>query len=514
MNGAARDIAALAAAVGVVGLLAPLPMLRSEAQRAGALAVTLAAWALLLASLVPGADARRALDRFTGPTGAVAGVIAVVLLAVALVIAVRVVLGRPLVWFVLLGLALPIRIPVTIGKTDGNLLVPLYAVILIGLAAWIWGRLRGRITSPADEGPPVLTWPLAAFVGFLLVSSLWSADTAEAAKKTVFFYIPFVLLYSLTVAWWPRARALGALAVTTILGATVAAVTGLWQYATSDIWWNQTLHQANVYSRFFRVNGIFFDPNILGRYLVVGLLICVALAWVRRRPAELGLLAAAAVVMAAGLIVTFSRSSALMLMVGLVLLATRAFGPKRALITGVSLLVVAGAIVFATSGNVRHAVTDSHRLERVSEGRFELMKGGLTIWRDQPVAGAGLGGFQTRFEATLTPVEQRRVRVVISHNSPITVLSEDGVIGFALFLALIGGAGWAMVRGSRDQGEVGWARWTLGAIAIGILVHSLLYAAFFEDPFVWVAVGGAVALALSAARPPTVVMEILEAEDT
>ncbi len=334
MNGAARDIAALAAAVGVVGLIAPLPLLRSEAQRAAALAVTLAAWALLLASLIPGDDARKAFDRFTSPTGAVAGVVAVIVLVAALIIGVRVILGWPLVWFVLLGLAMPIRIPVTIGKTDGNLLVPLYAVILLGLAAWIWGRLRGRITARADEGPPVLTWPLAAFVGFLLVSSLWSADTAEAAKKAVFFYIPFVLLYALTVAWWPRARALGALAVTTILGATVAAVAGLWQYTTEDIWWNQTLHQANVYSRFFRVNGIFFDPNILGRYLVVGLLVCVALAWVRRRPLELGLLAAAAVVMTAGLVVTFSRSSALMLMVGLVLLATRAFGPKRALITG------------------------------------------------------------------------------------------------------------------------------------------------------------------------------------
>ena len=32
------------------------------------------------------------------------------------------------------------------------------------------------------------------------------------------------------------------------------------------------LQQANVYSRFFRVNGIFFDPNILGRYLALAIL--------------------------------------------------------------------------------------------------------------------------------------------------------------------------------------------------------------------------------------------------
>ena len=500
MTGAARDVASIAAAVGVAGLIAPLPVLRSEAQRAASLAVALAAWALLLASLVPGDDARSALDRFTSPTGAVAGVVALAVAAAVLVVGVRVILARPVVWFVLLGIALPIRIPVTIGATEGNLLVPLYAVILLGIAAWVWGRLRGRITAPSDEGPSVLAWPLAAFVAFLLVSSLWSADGSEAAKKAVFFYIPFTLLYAVTVAWWPRARAVAALAITTIAGATIAALVGLWQYASHDIWWNQTLEQANVYSRFFRVNGIFFDPNILGRYLVVGLLVCVALAWVRRRTPELVALAATAAIMAGGLVVTYSRSSALMLMVGIVLLAIRAVGPRRALLAGGVLLVVVSAVAIATSGPVRHALTDSDRLERVSEGRFDLMRGGLTIWREQPVAGAGLGGFQTRFEETLTPSEQRKVRVVISHNSPITVLSEGGVIGFALFLALAVGAGWAVVRGSRGQGDIGWARWTLGAILAGIMVHSLLYAAFFEDPFVWVATAAGVALALAAAR--------------
>ena len=310
------------------------------------------------------------------------------------------------------------------------------------------------------------------------------------------------MLFVLVVAWWPYARALAALAVTTVLGGTIAGLVGLYQYAAHEIWWNETLKAANVYGRFFRVNGIFYDPNILGRYVVMGILACLALAWVRNRPRELAALTVAIVVMTGALAVTFSRSSALMLMLGVVMLAVRAVGTRRALVTGAALLVVAGGAAYATSSNVRHAVTSSHRLERVSEGRFDLMKGGLTIWRERPVAGAGLGGFQKRFEETLTPVEQRRVRVVISHNSPITVLSEGGVVGFALFLALIGGAGWAVARGSRRQGEPGWARWTLAAIIAGIGLHSLLYAALFEDPFLWIAAGAGVALARLAAPAP------------
>ena len=183
----------------------------------------------------------------------------------------------------------------------------------------------------------------------------------------------------------------------------IAAGVGLWQYATQEIWWNETLQQANVYSRFFRVNGIFFDPNILGRYLVIGILAALALAWVRRRPAELAALAAAVAIMAAGLVVTFSRSSSLMLLVGLVLLAVRAVGPLRAAIGGVALLVVLGGAAIAANAQRPAGGHGGDRLERVSEGRFDLMEGGLEIWRDDPVTGIGLGGFETRFEETLTP---------------------------------------------------------------------------------------------------------------
>jgi O-antigen ligase len=502
VSAAAREVAACAAAFAVLALLLPLPRLRSEGQRAGAMAVLLASWAVLLATLVPEDDARDGLDRLASPLAAGAAVVAVLVAAAVVVVGVRVILARPTVWFVLLGIALPIRIPVTFGSQEGNLLVPLYGVIILGLAAFVWGRIRGRIASPAPEGPAVLNVPLAVLVAFFLVSTLWSADPEEAAVKAGFFYLPFVVLYLLVLAWWPRARALAALAVTTIAGGVIAALVGLWQYAAGEIWWNETLQQANVYSRFFRVNGIFFDPNILGRYLAIGILAALALAWVRRRPGELAALAGAVAIMAAGLIVTFSRSSSLMLAVGLVLLAVRAVGPLKTAIGTAALLIVLGGAAIATNANVRHAVTDGDRLERVSEGRFDLMEGGFEIWREEPVAGVGLGGFETRFEETLTPLEQRRVRVIVSHNAPITVLSETGAVGVALLVVLIVGAGWAVVRGSKDEGDVGWARWTLGAMLAGIVIHSLLYAALFEDPFTWVIAGAGVALA--GTRPAAV----------
>jgi O-antigen ligase len=496
-----REVAALAAAAGIVMLLVPLPRLPATRRRVAGLALLVVSWVALAASLVPAEDARREL---TGAPGVAVGVVVLAAVVVGGAFAVRLILARPTVWFVLLALALPVRLAVSLGseESSANLLVPLYAVELLGLAAWVWGRLRGRLPADAEAGTP-LDVPIGAFVGFVLASTLWSGDTHEAAVKAVFFWIPFVVLYLLVVAWWGRARALAALAITTVAMAVPVAGLAVVQYANRDIFWNQRLEKANVYSQFFRANGIFFDPNILGRYLVLAMLLVVAAAWALRLGPRLMVAAGAALaVLGAGLFVTFSRSSALALMVGLAILAWRAFGGRRTLAVGGTLLVVLLAGAVATSGHIRDAVTSTDRLERVSEGRFDLVAGGLDIWRESPVVGSGLGSFEQRYKETLTPTEQRRVRVIISHNAPVTVLSEVGAVGFLLFLGLLWTTGRRIARRAGGPGPAGWAEWTALAMLAGILVHSLLYAALFEDPYTWVVAAAAIGLARGAPRPP------------
>lgn len=510
MSGLAREVAAVLGALGVLVLLVPVPgPAGATARRTAGLALTLVAWGLLLASVVPGDDARSALDRLASPAAAGGAAVAVVAALVVAVLLVRLIVRRPTAFFVLLALALPVRVPVSVGSQEANLLVPLYAVVVLGLAAFVVARARGGL-GPAEEPRTVLDLPLAAFVALVLVSILWSPDPAQGAVNGGCFYLPFALLYVLVVAWWPRAQAVRALCLTTLAVAVPVAVLALGQYATRTIWWNETLQQSNVYSRFFRVNGIFYDPNILGRFLVVALICAAALAWWSRRPRELAALAAAGAVLTAGLMVTFSRSSALMLMTAAALVGVRAVGPRRALGVGAVLLVVIGAASIAASANVRDAVTSTDRLERVSEGRFDLMRGGLTIWRERPVAGVGLGGFEDRFEAGLTRVEQQRVRVVVSHNAPITTLSENGAIGLALAVLLGLAAAVRLGAGADADGVRGWARWTALAILAGIVVHSLFYAALFEDPYTWVLAGAAAALAV----PPRDAAEPRAAEPT
>ncbi|HJZ62062.1 MAG TPA: O-antigen ligase family protein [Miltoncostaeaceae bacterium] len=492
-----RTVASVGAALGIVAILAPATGGRSAApRRAAGLATTVAAWALLAGSLVTTHDLHRAADKLHSPLRAGAAVVGVVVAVVVGVLLVRLVVRRPSAFFVLLALALPVRIPITFGAQQANLLVPLYAVILIGIAGWVWGRARGRFGEEGEGGTPI-DLPLGAFVAFSLVSLLWSDDIQQGTIKIVFFYIPFVLLYRLVVAWWREAKeALRALTVTTMAMAAPVALLAIGQYATRTIWWNDTLKQGNVYNRFFRANGIFYDPNILGRYLVLAILATVAVAWVTRSGRRLALLGALGALYTGGLIVTFSRSSALELVIGLALLAWRAFGWKRTVLVGGAALVVLGLAAIAGSHQVRHLVTSEKRLSKVSEGRTRLVRGGFDIWKDAPVAGTGIGSFAKRYKETLTQRQQRRTRVFISHNAPITVLTELGAVGFALFIALGVSTVLWIWRSSRAKDAAAWAQWTLLAMLIGIFVHSLLYSALFEDPYTWVIAGAAIAIGL------------------
>lgn len=484
-------------------LLLGIPGVRPTVRRLGGLVLLVAAWVTLAITLLPDGEAERIGDRLTGPVGAVAALAGLAAGVALLAVAVRLTLRWPTAWFAALGIALPVRIPVPIGGDDRNLLLPLYLVIAVGVVAFVWGRVRGRFTAD-DEPSTLIDIPLAAFLLFTLVSCVWSVDAEEGAVKLVFFYVPFMLLYLAVAALWRHARGLRALAWATVALAVPVAVLAVVQYMTRDIFLNVRLQQANVYSRFFRSNGIFFDPNILGRFLVVAIIAIVAVAWLRPRRRELVAAAVLLVPLCAGLAVTFSRSSCLMLMLALALMSWRAFGARRTLAVGGATLAVLALAAFVASNNVRKVVTDYDRLEKVSEGRFDLIRGGVQIWQEAPVHGAGLGGFENRYQETLTPAEQRRVRVVISHNTPVTVLSELGAVGFGLFVWL-GLRLWrALADGARRAGETdGWFIWTMLALVCGILLHALFYAGFFEDPFLWVLTAAAMVMAAAAGATAT-----------
>ena len=138
-------------------------------------------------------------------------------------------------------------------------------------AAWRcrsrWALLRGD--DRARELGPV-AWPLAAVrrAGSGL-SMLWTVDVRRGAIFLGAFVLPFGLL-AIGFARLPwRGRWLTWLWGGLVATALAYAAVGGYQWLTRDVFWNPSVKVFNAYAPFFRVNSVFWDPSVYGRYLTV-----------------------------------------------------------------------------------------------------------------------------------------------------------------------------------------------------------------------------------------------------
>ena len=447
-----------------------------------------------LAGLVAWALAAAAFAVYLAPRGHTA-VLAAAALAGLVLAAVGAALLRRWPWLLALAAlaCVPARIPVTVGSTEANLLVPLYAVVAAAAVALGWELVRGDRRS-RELGPIAL--PLAAFVGWSGLSVTWTSDLHQGAIELLFFYLPFGLLaLSLARLDWRRRWVLGLYAELVAMALVFAAV-GFEQWITRDIFWNPKLLVGNVYAPFYRVNSVFWDPSIYGRFLVVAILATLVVALsARSRRLIVGALAAIAAIWI-GLLFSFSQSSFTALIAGVIVAAAFAWRRRAVLLVGVAAAVFLVAAVAAP--NVRHAVLhhSDGGLNRVTSGRSKLVTNGVKIAVHHPVVGVGLGGFRHAY-AKQAHLRGKEPKAAASHDTPITVAAETGLPGLVLFAWFLVAA-LALPFRRVDRDLAGRAALVFGLILVAIGVHSLFYNAFFEDPTVW----GVLALAAVAARTP------------
>ena len=223
-----------------------------------------------------------------------------------------IVLGPLLVWLFrrepwLVAFATLAFVPFRIGFLGHSLLVPLYAVALGAAGLLLWQLVEG---DERTRELGIVSWPLALYLLWIGFSVGWSVDVHSAAIDLLAFYVPFTII-AVSIARLPwRASRVRILYGELVAMALVFAVVGFYQYETKTIFQNAKLHQSNIYEALFRVNSVFFDPSIYGRFLVVAL-IATAVLIVRSGPSlRVGLAALAFTAVAwLGLLISFSQSS-------------------------------------------------------------------------------------------------------------------------------------------------------------------------------------------------------------
>jgi O-antigen ligase len=310
--------------------------------------------------------------------------------------------------------------------------------------------------------PPLI----AALLAVNVLSAAAAVDLGEALR---FFTIT---LYLVVFAMWAashlqtRARMQLAIGAYVIGAAAVAALAVLGLFAAYP-------GHAALLPDGGRAQGLFKDPNVFGPFLVPALLIALdevvrprLLGW--RRSAAFAALA----VLALGVVFAYSRAGWLNLGVALtVMLAVMAArrGGGRALAGATALvlgMVAVAAIVVAVSGSGGF-LEERARLQAYDTTRFTAQRSGVELATEHPL-GIGPGQFEL-------------VEPVSAHSLYVRALAEQGPLGLALLVALLGGTLALAARNAaagRDAYGVGSAV-LLGAWC-GLLANSA-----FVDTLHW-----------------------------
>ena len=482
---------ALQAAAGIVaaGAGAAALLLPPGRSRAFAFAAAIVTAALALATLVSNLDTNLVL------AAAAAGAIGTGVLAV--------VIYRHPHWLPLLAVgALPFRLPVTVGDETANLLLPLYLVIGAGCLAhivrWMGGEEEDELRAKG------VSRALALVVVLYSVQTVYSTDVEHAVKNVAFFYVPFALLFRLLadLEWSPRL--LRAAFQLTVAYALAFAVVGFVEYATGHLVIpNPKVEAANELQAYFRVNSLFFDPNIYGRFLALTMVALAGVLLWTKAPRAVWAIAGALIVLWAGLVLSLSQTSFAALLVGLGVLAALRWRPVPAIAAAGLAVAASVAVIVLAPGSVGIEEQSEKSINRATSGRLRLTEGAIEMARDRPVWGFGSGSFGERYrkrERIFSPLVAAE-----SHTIPLTAAAEQGVIGLAAYLALLWtslalvfGRVRQRLRESADTTAI--ARVVAAAAFCALLVHTMAYAAFLEDATAWLLLGLAVAL---RTRAPT-----------
>jgi O-antigen ligase len=450
-----------------------------------------------------------------------AAVAAGVAVALVVIAALTLVMRRHREAFALLAVfTLPFRLPITADGRTVNLLVPLYLVVAAGAVVHLvplLARSRARRASggagsdllpavpAADEGfspskpgswatPRGIEWLLAIAVGLYALQTLYSGDRAKAAENIAFFYVPFALLFLiLRDVRWTRELLARCLGVAVALAVVFAGV-GFVEYYRKSLFLNPKVVAADQYDNYFRVNSVFFDPSIYGRFLALVMIAVMTVVLAGRRQRRRDALAGAAVLawLLAGLVTSFSQSSIAALLLGLAVIGAWCWGVRATAYVAGTLLALAVAVVLLAPTSLHFGLKGSSgSASNATSGRTTLISGGLDLFAARPLEGYGSGSFETEYKRHSNASAASAANATsASHTIPITIAAEQGIIGLAVYVALLAAAFAVLFRGAGRSP----ARIAVAAAFAALVLHTWVYADFLEDPFTWTLLALGVAL--------------------
>lgn len=332
------------------------------------------------------------------------------------------------------------------------------AVVLLG--SWAvrrgWHRLHHGRTS-------AVMMVAAAFLVVLLTSTLIH-NNGMVGLSVLLRYVGFLAVLAVLVDTMRGGLAPARVARVYVASCAAAAVCGIVTY-------------VGGFGLEGRVSGPIADPNDFGFHLAAGVPLALALRSDARRPWHYDL---AAALMTLAVLGTFSRGALLGMACMVVVAAVTRVLALRVIAAG---LVVAATLAAVAIGSVpelvRGSVVDKGAVaeQNVAE-RLDLWRAASEMTVENPVLGLGPGSFalyhgdyRDRLPEDVTH------RLDVAHNTYLEVSAELGLVGLAVWLALLVVAGYGAWRcWSRDRNRLA------GGVLVS-LAGSAVAAAFVTEQY-------------------------------
>ncbi|GAA1792193.1 O-antigen ligase family protein [Actinomadura chokoriensis] len=336
------------------------------------------------------------------------------------------------------------------------------------------------------ELPRAAFWAFAPLVAGLGISTVHSPDIGSSMVGFVRDLQVFVLV-PLAVVLLVRDRRDLAIVLASVLGLGLAeAGYGIWQSATGN--------GASMGGENIRAVGTFGALDVMAMSIVAGfaflILTAFALTAPGRGPAAVPAALAGLAVLAGALTLALSRGTWLAL--GAAAVLTLAVFSRWTAVKVLTCCAALMVMMLAVLGGGGQAVVErsksmassiSHPDQSVDD-RYTLWAAAVRIWEDHPVTGVGVKNFPAYRDTyatielssgseTADPVNGYTRQPLLSpHNEYLLFLSEQGIVGFAGFAALIA----ALVAGLWTRRRVRDPLWLASLGLLAFLLVNFLYA--------------------------------------
>lgn len=334
-----------------------------------------------------------------------------------------------------LGLGLLVMTMVTIGFVQHRKILgqqKLFWVLAIALTWWLWGWV-GHIGALSKADSLALGLRNGSLIGLLMITliGLRSGLLAKSDVIRAGFYFGLVT---------------GGHALLEIVKAIADG-----------------RFQEDVYA----ITGLFQHKNLLSGALLVSMpfalmTILEGKAWERKAAAALGILLLLELFMLRTRGAWLGILSAALLLIPLAwwMGAASRIALKRALRWWPALLIALAALGYSIS---RETAGSQLLNERNITHRFAFWKNTVEMFQEHPVTGVGNGNWRIYFSKyglahTDAKVMNGETRIQRPHNDYLWILSEQGLPGLLLFLALLGWSKWHLWRNKAREDEASAAR--------------------------------------------------------